>query len=345
MSDIKLKPQFSVVVHSANMVELKQGVWNSFAHLLCDENNENILAKILLGLQANKTPSEIASDAKISRSQVESALDYLQQLGVLQSKAESFIDHYIENVASSLKPAGKTDYTALAPVILIGDKEISAKISEKITNLLPAKITYDNTLFTRLESIGDNWLFDALEQEEIVQKFKEWQGKFLVFTSKHINPIIAMRLNRIAYELDIAWIHLALDGPFVFIGPCFSGTQGPCYDCFETRISMNLRENANYQKYKNALAINQVYHGESDKVTEVTADILIAHGVLEILNYLTTQTTFTLNKVLSIFLPTMEFVYHELLRTPSCRTCGSISYRDDTQVYFDFQKLIQEDLL
>jgi bacteriocin biosynthesis cyclodehydratase domain-containing protein len=343
MEKIKIKPQFSVVAHSQDMVELKYGVWNSISHLLNDENKEGILASILLGLQAQLSPSEISNDVQVSRSKVESVLDYLQQLGVLQAKSESFIDHYIDNVASSLKQPGRAFYEISMPVVLIGDESLSQRIKAQLTRLVSVEVVHDTALFSEIEQSGDNWLFDAFEQEKLIDKFKSWQGKFLIFSTRHINPIIATRLNRIAYELNIPWLHLAMDGPFLFIGPCFSGKQAPCYDCFETRISMNLRESENYQRYKNAILLKQVYTSHEDPLCEVTSNVLIAHGMLEILNYLTTQCTFTANKVLSIFLPTMEFVYHELLSLPACRTCGSIPYRDDTQVYFDFQKLIQED--
>ncbi len=345
MNTIRIKPQYSIVAHSADMVELKHGVWNSFSHLLNDENKEGVLAKIILALHAQLSPAEIATIAKVSRSKVEAVLDYLQQLNVLQAKQGSFIDYYVEDVASSLKQAGKTRYEVSTPVVLIGDERLSQKIQEQLANLLTVEISYDTELFSQIEQAGDDWLFDALEQEKILDKFKTWENKFVVYSSRHINPIIATRLNRIAYELNIAWLHLALDGPFIFIGPCFSGKQGPCYDCFETRISMNLRESENYQKYKNAIVLKQVYNNEEDPLRDVTGNILTSHGLLEILNYLTTQSTFTSNKVLSIFLPTMEFVYHELLQLSACRTCGSVSYRDDTQMYFDFQKLIQGDVL
>jgi len=77
---------------------------------------------------------------------------------------------------------------------------------------------------------------------------------------------------------------LAIDGPFIFIGPTFHGKQNPCYDCFETRISMNLRENDSYQKYKNAIATNQVYIQEGDPLLGVTSNLLVTHALLEILN-------------------------------------------------------------
>jgi thiazole/oxazole-forming peptide maturase SagC family component len=342
MDNIRIKPHFSTIVHDPDIVELRQGVWNSVSHLLQDENKEGILAKVILSLNKQLTPNDIAKKVGINRSQVESILDYLQQLGVLQSKAESFIDYYVDNIASTLRQAGKFKYQISMPVVLLGDPYLCKQISEQLGSLLEIEMTDVSALWSIIQNAGDDWLFDALEQQRFVEQFQAWQGKFIIFLSKHINPILATRLNRIAYAINIPWLHLAIDGPFILVGPTFNGSSGPCYDCFETRVSMNLRESASYQKYKNALALDQVYYQEDNPLLGVTANLLVSHAVLEILNYLTTQRTFTINKILTIFLPTMEFVYHEILRLSSCRTCGSVSHRDDTQLYFDFQRLIDE---
>lgn len=341
MEKIRIKPQFSTIIHSLNMVELRQGVWNSVSHMLNDENEEGILAKIVLALTKQSTPAEIATEVGISRSKVEMVLDYLQQLGVLQAKSESFIDCYMENAIPTLRRPGEFKAKISKPVVFIGDKEINEKIRDQLAPLFPITMEEGGDLWSLLQKSGDDWLFDALEQQRFIEKFQAWRGKFLIFSSRHINPILATRLNRVAYELDINWIHLAIDGPFIFIGPTFNGGFAPCYDCFETRIGMNLRESDNYQAYKKALALNQVYIQSDDPLFSVTSNLLAAHGALEILNHLITSCSFTTNKTLSIFLPTMEFVYHELLRLPSCRTCGSISHRDETQLYFDFQKLAE----
>src|SRR5262249_40937943 len=132
---------------------------------------------------------------------------------------------------------------------------------------------------------------------------------------------------------------LTIDGPFLIIGPTFHVKEGPCYDCFETRVHMNLRESESYQRYKNQLSLKQVYFPEQDPLLKLTSSLLISHANVEILNFLSTQCTFTSNKVLTIFLPTMEFMYHDVLRFPNCRTCGITMRRDETQLYFDFQKL------
>lgn len=342
MEKIRIKPRFSTIIHNQNMVELRNGVWNSVSHMLNDESEEGILAKIILGLNDQLDPADIAKNIGISRSKIESVLDYMQQLGVLQSKSETFIDYYVENVIPTLRRPGQFKYKISKSVVFVGDEYINKKIHTQLNELLDLDIEDGSSLWALIQKAGDDWLFDALEQERFVEQFKAWQGKFIVFTTKHINPVLATRINRIAYELNIPWLHLAVDGPFIFIGPTFQGAQGPCYDCFETRISMNLRESDSYQKYKNAIAENQVYTQEDDPLLAVTSNILSTHATLEILNFLTTDCSFTTNKTLSIFLPTMEFVYHELLRLPACRTCGSIFHRDDTQLYFDFQKLIGE---
>lgn len=342
MENIRIKPHFSTIVHNANMVELRHGVWNSLSHMLNDENEEGMLAKIILGLQNQTTPSDIAKNIGTSRSKVESVLDYLQQLGVLQSKSESFIDYYVDNVIPTLRKPEQFHYQVSLPIVYVGDQYINQKIADALKTLIDVEIIDGTLLWELVQRSDDDWLFDALAQQHFIEQFRKWEGKFVIFSSKHINPVLATRLNRIAYELNISWIHLAIDGPFIFIGPTFDGHQGPCYDCFETRVSMNLRENDSYRRYKNAIAANQVYLQEDDPLLAITSNLLVSHAILEILNYLTTKCTFTSNKILSIFLPTMEFIYHELLRLPSCRTCGSVSNRDGTQLYFDFQRLIDE---
>jgi len=342
MEQIRIKPHFSCIVHTPDIVELRHGVWNSSSHMLNDESAEGILAKIILELNGKSNPAEIASDIGVSRSKVESVLDYLQQLGVLQRKSESFIDCYVDNIIPTLRRPGQYKCEITKPIVFVGDQYINQKITAQLDSLLEVEIIDGTEQWDLIKKSGDNWLFDALEQKKFIEKFQSWQDKLIIFSSRYINPILATRINRIAYELNIPWLHLALDGPFIFIGPTFRGNNGPCYDCFETRVSMNLRESEGYQKYKNALANHQVYTHDGDPLLGVTSNILIVHATLEILNYLATNCSFTTDKTLSIFLPTMEFVYHEVLRLPACRTCGSVSNRDNTQLYFDFQRLIDE---
>jgi thiazole/oxazole-forming peptide maturase SagC family component len=341
MDKFRIKPYFSTIIHNPNMVELRYGVWNCISHLLNDENEEGILSKIILRLNGQFTPAEIADELEISRSKIESMLDYLLQFNVLQVHSESFFDYYVENLIPTLKRPNQINYQASMPVIFLGDNIINYKIRAQLEEILNIEMIEDPILWSLILKSGDDWLFDALEQEQFIEAFRVWQGKFIIFSSQHINPILATRLNRIAYELNISWLHLAIDGPFIFIGPTFQGNKGPCYDCFETRIGMNLRESNSYQNYKNALQKNHVYN-QDDPLLAITSNLLATHGTMEILNYISTRCSFTTNKTLSIFLPTMEFIFHDLIRLTACRTCGSLSHRDNTQLYFDYQKIAEE---
>lgn len=343
---IRIKPFYSIIIHDPDVVELRRGVWNSESHMIKDIEKKGILAQIVLKIKQQISVSDISKEMKINPSTVESVLDHLQQLGVLQSHLTTFLDYYVDHLMTVMKRIRDFN-TKIQTMVVLGDSYLNKKLTTHFHHLFSSlEINIDikngDAEWNLLENSDDEWLFDALEQEKLIARFKHWQNCFVILSLQFINPTIASKLNRIAKALHFSWIHLALDGPFIFIGPTFQAGQGPCYDCFETRISMNLRESENYQKYKNALAVKQIYHEENDPLLLITSDLLIAHANFEILNYLSTQCSFTTNKVLSIFLPTMEFIYHDVLRLPSCRTCGSMSHRDENQLYFDFQELIGE---
>ena len=97
---------------------------------------------------------------------------------------------------------------------------------------------------------------------------------------------------------------------------------------------MNLRESASYQRYKRALVERQVREGRLP-VEPAIAGTLASLTALETLNFALTGSSFTVNKVLAIYLPTMEFTFNEVLRAPSCTACSPLPERDDTELYFD----------
>jgi hypothetical protein len=64
---------------------------------------------------------------------------------------------------------------------------------------------------------------------------------------------------------------------------------------------------------------------------------------MEALNFALAGTSFTVGKVLCVYLPTMEFTYNEVLRVPGCTACGSAPERDDRELYFDIRSLLASD--
>ena len=74
----------------------------------------------------------------------------------------------------------------------------------------------------------------------------------------------------------------------------------------------------------------------------ILRSMLASHVALEALNLAVTETSFTVSKILSIYLPTMEFTFHEVLKVPGCEACGSSAERDDRELYFDICAIFEE---
>jgi hypothetical protein len=104
---------------------------------------------------------------------------------------------------------------------------------------------------------------------------------------------------------------------------------------------MNLREYSSYQKYKSAIVENKILSKSAFPMQSALNSLMISHLTMEILNFALTGCSFTRNKVLSIYLPTMEMTFNEFLKVSTCKNCGSQPHRDDSQLYFDVQGLLQ----
>jgi hypothetical protein len=104
---------------------------------------------------------------------------------------------------------------------------------------------------------------------------------------------------------------------------------------------MNLREAASYQRYKQALMEGRVY-GAAPPIHAVLAPMLSSLTAFEAANFLLTGSNFTVNKVLSIYLPSFEFTFNEVLRLPSCPSCAPEPERDDRELFFAVQSILTE---
>jgi len=336
---LRIKSHFSIIPHSAQQVELRSGVWNPTSFIINDESNTNKLYAILKDLNGNLTVQEMAKKHHVSRAEIEAILDHLQQLNVVESSTSEVINNYMEHLvvqSGGLNDNGRN-------ILIIGEDIICHEIKRILVN-----ITHENSIVTldvadpAIKSIKTNaqWMFDSFMLEEAVDKFSWWKDYFIVLALTRNDPLLAMRLNQMNYTLGIPWIHGVIDGPFIFIGPAFLSQSGPCYHCFEKRVTMNLREYASYQRYKETLAVNECTENIINKSSPVM-HVLAAHLAMEIINYRYAMTCFTKSKALSIYLPTMEIFFNEVLRLSGCSVCGSVSHRDDQQLYYDYQSLLE----
>jgi bacteriocin biosynthesis cyclodehydratase domain-containing protein len=340
---MKLKRYFSVVSHGADIVELRNGVWNPTSITLTDESKSGFLFRILSRLDGSNSPAQIARDEKVSVAEVEALIDHLIQVDAIESKSGSALDQYLDQCVPGLK-GDSTVVIPERPLLLIGDQALTGTIRAQLAAGLPeahVDILDDDPGLDILQRNETAWLLDGLVFQEKLLQFAHWKGSMIIFATEIINPVQCEILNRVCIELKIPWIHAAIDGPFLLVGPTFIPTRSACYRCLEKRVLMNMRSNSGYQAYKRAIVEGGLKRGEVP-MAPILHSMLASHVALEALNLAVTETSFTVNKILSIYLPTMEFTFHEVLRLPGCEACGSSAERDDRELYFDIRAMFEE---
>lgn len=346
--NLRIKKHISLIVHDENTIELRSGVWNPYSHTVIDESKTGNLFKMMSLLDGKLSPGEISKTLGISRAEIESLIDYLQRLGVLETTATTAFQQYIDTVMPILTQTNHSrTLQQQYPILLVGDCSLTKEVYQLLTPSADQieMLEVHDPLLIELQNLNDDWLHNGFLLAEKIEKFKCWKNKFILFLQNPGNPILAHKLNRLAYHLAIPWLHAAIDGPFLFVGPTIVPNRGACYECFETRITMNLRESASYQEYKKALATGKVYHNAEFTIEPALRSLLASHVTLEALNFILTESAFTHNKVLSIYLPTMEIVFNEVLRVSGCATCGAKPQRDDSQHYFDMKTLLEGEVI
>lgn len=338
----RIKRHFSIIGHSPDTVEIRHGTWNPISFTINDESESGNLFRLLKRLDGSVAISELAKQEDVPRSEIEALLDHLIQLDVIEFGPSNAFDYYLDTLAAPLKYAGGQKGLDRS-LLLLGDHELCQEIHRLLAGSLIdssiEEVERDCHQWQLLKENDNSWLLDGLAFERNMSAFSNWSDKFVIFAKKKINPIQLQIWNRISLYFGIPWIHAAADGPFLLIGPTFAPPHSVCYECLEMRILMNLRENASYVAYKEALVRGHVKE-EPWPLEKALLGVLASHASLEASNFWLTRSTFTLNKILAIYLPTMEFTFNEVLKVPGCPACGSSSERDDQEVYFDMRQVV-----
>lgn len=338
MSDdvpLRLRPHLSVVVHSPDQVELRHGVWNPMSYTIGDSAQSGMLARLVEALDGTMAPAELAMEHGVAVEEVQALVDHLRELDLVEERPSTALDAYLGTaapwrVADNLEPG--------QPVLLCGDEALVAPLEPMLVDVLddiPVTIVDpDDPARSLLENPDTSWLADGLATEERLAAFAGWRGAVVVAPSRVVNPVRMKVMNRAALRHRFRWLHAAFDGPFILVGPTFLPGQSSCYECLETRVFLNLREAASYQRYKSALARAEVRLG-SPPLLAPLAGVLTSHLAMEASNLVLTGWTFTVGRMLAIHLPTMEISFPDVLRVPGCAGCGSVAERDGEVLYYD----------
>ncbi|MEU1117093.1 MULTISPECIES: TOMM precursor leader peptide-binding protein [unclassified Streptomyces] len=330
----RVRRSFSVVGHSPDVVELRTGVWNAKSYTLTDDSRSGKLFNLVSGLDGTLSRRDLAKREGVSRVEVEALVDHLYGLDAIEEGPSSALDAYLDTMAT-LGGRGQTPVSE--GVVLLGDPELA----ERTAALLPHDVAGDvlipgpdHPVRARLDALAPAVLHDGLAFDEAVEILAPWRGRYLLLAERTVDPVRARLLNRLTRAAGISWTYAAVDGPFLFVGPTMVAGRSACFECFETRVTMNLRESAGYQRYKEALVRSAVHAGAPPVYGPVQA-LLCSHLALEATNYLSCGSTLTIEQVLGCYLPSMEISYQSVLPLPGCPGCGPVPERDDETLHFD----------
>jgi bacteriocin biosynthesis cyclodehydratase domain-containing protein len=337
----RIRPYFSVVAHSPDVAEIRYGVWNATSCTLRDKSNSGTLTRLLLRLDGTNSVDEIADSERVGKDEVEQLLERLNEHGIIETGATNALDFVLDRTPGA-RGARVEAPDRTMPVAVIGDAELLGVVASLIRGSLPdlqVLLPSDSAELDALQRAAGQDDDDLVSQQQLRQ-FEHWRNHLLIVTQRIVDPELAHSINRICLELRTPWLHAALDGPFLFVGPLTVPNRSACFDCFETRVMMNLRESANYQRYKRAI-VERIVKAGAVPVEPVVSNILAGHTAIEALNYLLTDHSSLIGKVLSIYLPTMEFTYHDVLRVPNCRSCAPQSATMRRELHFDVAAVIE----
>ncbi|MEU8956515.1 TOMM precursor leader peptide-binding protein [Streptomyces sp. NPDC048518] len=330
----RVRRSFSVVGHSPDVVELRTGVWNAKSYTLTDDSRSGKLFNLVSGLDGTLSRRDLAKREGVSRVEVEALVDHLYGLDAIEEGPSSALDAYLDTMATL---GGRGQTPVAEGVVLLGDTELA----ERTAALLPHDVAGDvlipgpdHPVRARLDALAPAVLHDGLAFDEAVEILAPWRGRYLLLAERTVDPVRAQVLNRLTRAAGISWTYAAVDGPFLFVGPTMVAGRSACFECFETRVTMNLRESAGYQRYKEALVRSAVHAGAPPVYGPVQA-LLCSHLALEATNYLSCGSTFTIEQVLGCYLPSMEISYQSVLPLPGCAGCGPVPERDDETLHFD----------
>lgn len=344
-SRFRVKRQYSLVVHGPDVVEVRHGVWNPTSLTLTDDRESGRLATALRRLDGRSSLAEISDEEGIPAAELEALVARLADLGMLEEASSNALDYYTDFVVPNLSAlgAGRRD-RKLAPVFVLGDPALGDHVARTLKESFDEglQIESDDGSVRQALRRSDSDVRDGLALEELGADLSWLAGRLVVFAVSLINPMELQVFNRVALRHGIPWIHAAVDGPFLLVGPTFVPHRSPCYECLETRVLMNLRERSSYVAYKDALANGRVLE-QSAPLQAVMGGLAGSLTSFEALNYLLTETTFTVGKLLAVYLPTMEFVFNDVVRVPGCEACGSQPERNDRELYFEVGALLRDE--
>jgi thiazole/oxazole-forming peptide maturase SagC family component len=327
------------VTHDQNVVELRRGVWNPVSITLSDQSGSGKLARALELLSGELALEDVARKAGMSSAEAGDLVSYLSRHNLLETAPASAYDALLDLVRGTL--ADFDSGPKFSRMLMLGDPDLAASVATHVDDIRRG-LSCDMVSRADIARLTDRDLTlseDPLAFREEMRRYEDWRGAMLLWADWTINPILLRNLNRVCLHHRVTWLPAVTDGPLLMIGPTITPHSSACYECFESRVLLNMRENDSYLRYKKAVANHTVRFG-TPAVGAPFRALLSSLTAIEVANLIVTGSNFTAGRALSIYLPALGFSFNEVLRVPGCAACSPVTEQHEQGLYFDLRGLV-----
>lgn len=330
---MKFVPGLTIIPYSLNRVELRKGIWNSESTIMEDVASTGVLWPTLDFMSQGLDSEEILQRVSgLTRDVYNDLVTRLLSMRVLIEEQSNSQPHRITS-----RPVWIfSDSPHLARLLnqILLDEGVEVTILGE--NTKPAAVLFREL---RLDTSTDELLQEE-NARQIALGLEQSPDAFLVVAMIQNNPALLRSIDKLARRAGISWLHAAIDGPALYIGPFVIPGVTASYQTFEQRVAMNLRERQSYLSWMRAAISGKVRFGEPVIDSSVLA-LLAAHVAHEVTNLAFQELSTTRNKVLSIYLPTMEISYNDILPLAKYDTESQFNVASD--LYYDIREWLNED--
>jgi bacteriocin biosynthesis cyclodehydratase domain-containing protein len=336
-------PGTRVVVHDPDSVEVRTGVWSSSSVTLADDERRGVLGAIVRSIQDGQSVDAIARRLSLSEDAVGSVIDALIANHALTVREDAEETPRLPYLVAPTLGSMHGRSAAVQDAILLGP----SAFTDHLASILPSALR-DRTRVAAYDSVRrlmtrDLFLeADGLTAADAAGEFEDWRGRLVVAAWAELHPILFANLNQLAHRVGFSFLPAVVDGPFVIVGPTVVPGATPCFACAETRVLESLRDHTLYTGYRAALGMEAVY-GEAQTTVDPLQATTLSLAAWEVTNMLTMGASFTLGKLLTLYAPTFEVTFHELLRVPGCHVCSPRGALDQP-LYSDLRSYLRTQL-
>lgn len=253
-----------------------------------------------------------------------------------------FSNKYEESMFSTLVTMGVleefkgTGVTAITYVV-------SKKHSNKIENF-SSSFRYNVVTIESIQEIVPNSYLNEtnyLANEKIESEFCKLQlEENVIIISDEYNVLFLRKMNRLLMKFEKNWVLGQVDGSFLLFA-AFDTNYTGCFECLEQNEMVRLLDLHNYNK--------QLLDFEMGQVTKNNGNQGLVNYIISTLNLMTENSTIEkqsqhplTGKVYSVYHQTFESNVENLLRMPTCPTCGYRALEKTSDYSVDSKRIISE---